>query len=111
MKMLFFSADTSEVENVSSEFRQAGIRCEVRTGPNAAGIPPNPSPAELWIHDDRDCHRAFMLCVQLGVGFARRPFRAPTMDMDDALLEEELAQEQEQALERAEAEAALHSHA
>ncbi len=95
MKMLFFSADENEVQHVCKEFSQAGIRCEVRTGPNAAGMPPNPSPAELWIQDDRDCHRAFMLCVQLGVGFARRPFKAHTMDMDDALFDQEQEQEHE----------------
>jgi hypothetical protein len=70
MKMLFFSSDSAEVRQVSDEFRQAGIRCEIRKGGNVKGVLPE---AELWIHDDRDCHRAFMLCVQLGIGFARRP--------------------------------------
>jgi hypothetical protein len=70
MKMLFFSADNSEVEQVSHEFAQAGIECEIRNGKAGSG---QPREAELWIHNDRDCHRAFMLCVQLGIGFARRP--------------------------------------
>jgi hypothetical protein len=73
MKMLFFSSDTSEVEIVSQEFTQAGIACEVRSGlaPNDRSL--KPCEAELWIHDDRDCHRALMLCVQLGIGFSKRP--------------------------------------
>jgi hypothetical protein len=70
MKMLFFSSDDSEVEQVSHEFVQAGIPCEVRKATQRNGHLPD---AELWIRNDRDCHRAFMLCVQLGIGFARRP--------------------------------------
>ncbi len=69
MKMLFFSSDSSEVQHVRDEFTQAGIRCEVRTQKRANS---KPRDTELWIHNDRDCHRAFMLCVQLGIGFARR---------------------------------------
>jgi hypothetical protein len=70
MKMLFFSSDNSEVENVSREFTHAGISCEIRQGHSPRGRTPE---SELWIQNDRDCHRAFMLCVQLGIGFARRP--------------------------------------
>ena len=80
--MLFFSADNSEVEEVSREFGLAGIRCEIRSGPHGRGIPVNPAPSELWIHDDRDCHRALMLCVQLGLGFAKRPRRQSLFDPD-----------------------------
>ncbi len=81
MKMLFFSADEMEVTQVSREFCQAGIRCEVRNSPVVPALPQCPHHAELWIKDDRDCHRAFMLCVQLGVGFAKRPTRV--IDIDD----------------------------
>ena len=71
MKLLYFSPDGSEVEEVGKEFTDAGIPCEVRSNviPEA---PQDSSCAELWIHNDNDCHRAFMLCVQLGVGFASR---------------------------------------
>jgi hypothetical protein len=78
MKMLFFSSDNSEVQQVTRELVHAGIPCEVRDGLAANGDPPD---AEIWICNDRDCHRAFMLCVQLGMGFARRPAE-PILDMD-----------------------------
>jgi hypothetical protein len=70
MKMLFFSADSSEVTQVSQEFTHAGIPCEVRNGCGAKGRAPE---VELWIQNEKDCHRAFLLCVQRGIGFARRP--------------------------------------
>jgi hypothetical protein len=69
MKMLFFSADRSEVEQVSREFAQAGIPSEVRSSPGKRGSSPD---LELWIKNEQDCHRAFTLCVRLGIGFARR---------------------------------------
>ena len=75
MKMLFFSSDASEVEIVSQEFTQASIPCEVREGILPRGHSAIPKQAELWIHDDRDCHRALMLCVQRGIGFSKRPAR------------------------------------
>jgi hypothetical protein len=75
MKMLFFSSDASEVEIVSREFINASIPCEVREGVLARGHSAAVRQAELWIHDDRDCHRALMLCVQLGIGFSKRPSR------------------------------------
>jgi hypothetical protein len=68
MKMLFFSADRTEVEQVSREFARAGIPNEVR-----AGVGKRASPElELWIKNENDCHRAFTLCVRLGIGFAKR---------------------------------------
>ncbi len=70
MKMLFFSSDSTEVQQVSQEFTQAGIPCEIRNPGLVRGVFRD---TELWIRNDRDCHRAFMLCVQLGIGFARRP--------------------------------------
>lgn len=69
MKMLFFSADKAEVENVSQEFIRAGIPSELRDGSGKRGASPE---VELWIKNDRDCHRAFTLCVQLSIGFAKR---------------------------------------
>ena len=69
MKMLFFSADRTEVEYVSREFAQAGIPSELRNSSGKRGASPD---VELWIKNDRDCHRAFTLCVQRGIGFAKR---------------------------------------
>ena len=82
MKMLFYSSDGSEVELISKEFAQAGIPCEVRNSPPANGSPLPSSQRgsaqrELWIQDDNDCHRAFMLCVRLGIGFAKRAAKKP----------------------------------
>ena len=73
MKMLFFSSDSSEVNGASKEFLEAGIQCEIRTCPLPNDVAANAPHAELWIRNDQDCHRAFLLCVQLGIGFARRP--------------------------------------
>lgn len=70
MKMLFFSADKAEVENVKKEFAQAGIASEVRFSAGKRGSSPD---LELWIKNEQDCHRAFTLCVRLGIGFAKRP--------------------------------------
>ena len=72
MKLLFFSSNGSEVAEVGKEFNQAGIPCEVRNGKELKEISGDPSYAELWIKNDNDCHRAYLLCVQLGVGFASR---------------------------------------
>ena len=69
MKMLFFSADKAEVEHVSQEFAQAGIPSEVRTTSSKRGFSKD---VELWIKNEKDCHRAFTLCVKLGIGFAKR---------------------------------------
>ncbi len=87
MKLLFFSSDNTEVELVNAELAAAGIRSEIRTGPAANGMLTTPPCAEVWIHDDRDCHRALMLCVERGVGFARRPPRLP--DEEDEFETEE----------------------
>ena len=73
--MLFFSSDNSEVELVEKEFTQAGIECEVRNG--ARKPKTKLRDAELWIRHDRDCHRALMLCVHLGIGFSKRPENSP----------------------------------
>jgi hypothetical protein len=79
MKMLFFSSDGMEVEQVSREFTQAGIVCEVRHGKRKNGSVPD---VELWIRNDGDCHRAFLLCVRLGIGFARRPAEPVELESD-----------------------------
>jgi hypothetical protein len=72
MKLLFFSPVDSEIAEVEHEFLNAGIPCEVR---HAYRSKNDYGEAELWIRNDRDSHRALMLCVQLGVGFAKRPAR------------------------------------
>jgi len=36
--------------------------------------------AELWIQRDRDWHRALMLCVELGAGFAKPNRKLPFSD-------------------------------
>ncbi len=79
MKMLFFSANGKEVEEVSREFVLAGIPCEVRAVEQREG---RSSEGEVWIRNDGDCHRAFMLCVQRGIGFARRPVPEPDLEFD-----------------------------
>jgi hypothetical protein len=82
--MLFFSADEKEVQKVGDSFREAGIICEVRHAPSPKHAKHHYSPeAELWIRDDRDCHRAFMLCVQKNLGFAKRPYVASILDLED----------------------------
>ncbi len=83
MKMLFYSSDSSEVELIGKEFIQAGIPCEVRDSPPARGAAAHPPQRELWIQDDKDCHRAFMLCVRLGVGFAKRAPRKPVFHITE----------------------------
>jgi hypothetical protein len=79
MKLLYYSSDDREVAQVGKEFTQAGIDCEVRHG-ESHKILHEPPCSELWIRHDRDCHRALMLCVQLGVGFARRSPRKSFID-------------------------------
>jgi len=73
MKMLFFSADKTEVDHVREEFAHAGIPSEVRLSSGKRNASPD---AELWIKNEQDCHRAFTLCVRLGIGFAKRPHLA-----------------------------------
>jgi hypothetical protein len=82
MKMVFFSSEVSEVELVNREFIQAGIRCEIRHSPNGEAAVPYPACAEVWIQNDEDFHRALLLCVQLGIGFARRSSKKPGFAFD-----------------------------
>src|SRR5690349_23442296 len=72
MKLLYYSPDDLEIEEVSKQFAQAGIPCVVRHSAVCRGEEPNHACAELWIRNDKDTHKAMMLCVQLGVGFAKR---------------------------------------
>lgn len=81
--MLFYSSDCSEVDRVSQELVNAGIPCEIRKGPSLNGKATHAPQAELWIRNDGDCHRAFMLCVHQGVGFAKRAPRKPAFDGGD----------------------------
>ena len=77
MKLLFFSNDGSEVEQVGRELTHAGIPCEIRGGLTShQGIPET----ELWVQNDGDCPRGFMVCVQLGIGFAKRVAEAAAAD-------------------------------
>jgi|ERR1041385_4623499 hypothetical protein len=79
MKLLFYSSDDGEVSMVEKEFAHAGIACEVRHGEGLKMLHQPPC-SELWIRHDRDCHKALMLCVQLGLGFARRSPRKSFID-------------------------------
>ena len=83
MKMLFFSSDDMEVEQVSREFHEAGIPCEVRS--TASTLTDIPRESELWVRNDRDCHRALMLCVQHNIGFAKRPQPAVESELEYVL--------------------------
>ncbi len=96
MKMLFYSADLTEVTQASSEFATAGIPCEVRKSPPLPNKFKAPPCAELWIRDDRDCHRALMLCVQLGIGFSRRPKKTSIIDLENT---REVESEEKEVLE------------
>ena len=81
--MLFFSSDDTEVEQLTREFMDAGIPCEIRN--TRCKLNGFPTQAELWVRNDRDCHRALMLCVQRNIGFARRP--EPVVEEEYALEE------------------------
>jgi len=72
MKMMFFSAERTEAELVRTELLAADVACEVREKEMGDGLLPNVSDAEVWIQNDEDSHRAVMLCLELGVGFAKR---------------------------------------
>jgi len=58
---------------VSRELLAAHIPCALMDGPLNEGTFPSACYTELWIQNDQDYHRALMLCVELGVGFAKRP--------------------------------------
>ena len=73
MRLIFFSSERGEVELVHQELTAAGIGCEIHEGRALleSGAPAGYE-SEVWILNEDDSHRALMLCVQLGVGFARR---------------------------------------
>ena len=85
MKMLFFSSERGEAEIVCQELCAVGVPCEVRENQIEGRLPPaGPSNAEVWIQNDADSHRAALLCVELGVGFAKRPAHAEAaLDQND----------------------------
>src|SRR5436190_7902322 len=101
MKMLFFSANRIEVETVSKAFSEAGIACQTRESGLGRALFPAPEEAELWIQHDADAYKALLLCVEQGIGFAKRPppceglVSYPSWDIDDLDREQE-AQEEEQ---------------
>jgi hypothetical protein len=71
--MLFFSSERAEVDLVRKELAEAGVPCEVRENGMGDGFLPNSPDLELWIENDEDAHRAALVCVENGVGFAKRP--------------------------------------
>jgi hypothetical protein len=83
MKLLFFSCDCSEIEQVGRNLLEAGIPCWVQSREQRE-MPANASCAELWIQNDCDHHRASMLCVQLQVEFSRPASRTDTRLWVDA---------------------------
>ena len=83
MKMMFFSSERAEVELVRKGFVAAGIACEVRDQAPPAGVASDTSDTELWIQHDGDAYRASMICVEMGVGFAKRAKRKPVLDLGD----------------------------
>ncbi|PWU15832.1 MAG: hypothetical protein C5B50_14735 [Verrucomicrobia bacterium] len=88
MKLLFFSEDSSEVDQARQQLILVGIMCETRHSPEIQGLEPNPAAFELWIQRKQDSHKALMLCAELGIGFSRRPVRILTIeDLDEELLE------------------------
>jgi hypothetical protein len=85
MKLVYFSADRLEVETLSRALSEAGIPCEVRAGLEGEGLPPYLPEAELWIQNDGDVNRAFMVCVARESGFAKRD--TPAFSIEDLLPE------------------------
>jgi len=82
MKIVFFSRDRLEVQRVSQELVAASILCEVREGLIDSEDPPSLATPQLWIQEDGDLHRAFMLCVEHKIGFAKRKTNM-SQDFDD----------------------------
>jgi hypothetical protein len=82
MKLLFFSNDLSEVELASQALRQAGVPCQIRHSPEAKRRSERFPETELWITNAKHTNKAMTLCVQLGVGFSKRPPNAPVAESD-----------------------------
>lgn len=83
MTLLFFSPDDSEVQGAAQNLLQAGIPCEIRAGPFPDGMFAHPFESELWVRNDGDSYRALMLCVELGIGFAKRAVKAAELAAAD----------------------------
>ena len=79
MKLLFYSSERAEVELLSHYLIEAAIDCEIHDSGEVKGLSLRPAEAELWIRHDEDSYRAFMLCVEHNIGFAKRP--AQTEDL------------------------------
>jgi hypothetical protein len=101
MKMLFFSSQRAEVEQVRKEFIEAGIPCEVHVSPDGQeGEAEEPkaeasSDTELWIQNDGDSHKALMLCVERGVGFGKRAPKKEAELWNDEVMERKASEEAE----------------
>ncbi len=80
MKLIFFSSDRSEVEQLEQDLLQGGIACKVRSGVPFRGVSPHPPEAELWIENDQDCSRAFLFCVKACLGFAKHKNSGAMLD-------------------------------
>ncbi len=78
--MVFFSSDRADVQRLGKELEGAGIPCEVRKELMVEGAPLHLREAELWVQNDGDSHRAFLLCVQRNAGFARRRINGVAFD-------------------------------
>jgi len=83
MKIIFFSRDRLEVQRVRQELVAASILCEIREGLVTSDGLPNPPAPQLWIQEDGDLHRAFMLCVEHKIGFAQREIKSPEINDND----------------------------
>ena len=77
MTMVFFSKDRLEIQQLSQELTAASIPCEIREALCETHEASSLSEAQLWIQDNRDLHRAFSLCVERAIGFAKRKPKAP----------------------------------
>jgi len=73
MKLLFYSSERAEVELLRHYLIEAAIECEIHDSGLIKGLSLRPPEAELWIQHDEDSYRAFMLCVEHNIGFAKRP--------------------------------------
>lgn len=83
MKMVFFSSDRLEMEQVERGLVDAGIPCLTRTGPMPEGYFPSASYAELWIQDDHDWQRALLVCVGHGIGLGKRAKRKGVLSTEE----------------------------
>jgi len=83
MQLVFFSSDRLEVQRVWLALAADGIPCKIREGLVARNDFSNLPEAEVWIQKDGDLHRAFMLCVEQSIGFAKRETNSVEVDFWD----------------------------